>query len=107
MEGPAAVDATSAWEYTRRRRIHTAWSMARVQRARGSGGAIGDAGFGRDGCLGTKKIGKSGGAIGDAGFDYPPPPKLLLPTQPPIPLKHKNMACFNEMTHINFGTLTR
>jgi hypothetical protein len=37
-----------------------AWSMARVQRARGSGGAIGDAGFGRDGCLGTKKIGMAG-----------------------------------------------
>jgi hypothetical protein len=31
--------------------------MARAQRARGSGGAIGDAGFGPDGCLGTKKIG--------------------------------------------------
>jgi hypothetical protein len=60
MEGPAAVNATSAWEYTGRRRIDTAWSMVRVQRARGSGGAIGDAGFGRDGCLGAKKIGMAG-----------------------------------------------
>jgi hypothetical protein len=40
-------------------------------------------------------------------IDYPPPPKLLLATQLPIPLKHKNMARVNEMTHINFGTLTR
>jgi hypothetical protein len=39
--------------------------------------------------------------------DYPPPPKLLLATEQPIPLKHKNMARVNEMTHINFETLTR